>query len=179
MGEDSTQVAVVWMTRSQNLSLVTACRAPMWECEETHSERAPEGQWLDAQPHPLFAPDGDSFLLLAAVQEGDKEHFTHIKHVTLTQQRIAVLSHGRYEVRFESIRVGILRISITLLFLAKVSEILAWDTKAHLVYYLGTRERRPGQRHLYIVRDPTADDPRHLEPLCVTCDLGEVLWSSR
>lgn len=71
----------------------------MWECEETHSERAPEGQWLDAQPHPLFAPDGDSFLLLAAVQEGDKEHFTHIKHVTLTQQRIAVLSHGRYEVR--------------------------------------------------------------------------------
>lgn len=106
VGDDSTQVAVVWMTRSQNLSLVTACRAPMWECEETHSERAPEGQWLDAQPHPLFAPDGDSFLLLAAVQEGDKEHFTHIKHVTLTQQRIAVLSHGRYEVRLNrSIRI--------------------------------------------------------------------------
>lgn len=61
----------------------------------------------------------------------------------------------------------------------QVSEILAWDTKAHLVYYLGTRERRPGQRHLYVVRDPTADDPRHFEPLCVTCDLGEVLWSSR
>jgi len=82
----------------QNLSLVSACHAPSWECEETHSERAPEGLWLDAQPHPIFAPDGDSFLLLAAVQEGDKEHFTHIKHVTLTQQRIAVLSHGRYEV---------------------------------------------------------------------------------
>lgn len=82
----------------QNLSLISACRAPTWECEETHSERAPEGLWLDAQPHPLFAPDGDSFLLLATVQEGDKEHFTHIKHVTLTQQRIAVLSHGRYEV---------------------------------------------------------------------------------
>ncbi|KAL2736924.1 dipeptidyl aminopeptidase-like protein 6 isoform X1 [Vespula squamosa] len=157
VGGDASQIAVVWMTRSQNLSLVSACRAPLWECEETHTERAPEGQWLDAQPHPIFAPDGDSFLLLAAVQEGDKEHFTHIKHVTLTQQRIAVLSHGRYE----------------------VSEILAWDTKAHLVYYLGTRERRPGQKHLYVVRDPIADDPRRLEPLCVTCDLGEVLWSSR
>lgn len=99
VGDDCSHVAVVWMTRSQNLSLVSACRAPTWECEETHSERAPEGQWLDAQPHPLFSPDGDSFLLLASVQEGDKEHFTHIKHVTLTQQRIAVLSHGRYEVR--------------------------------------------------------------------------------
>lgn len=47
------------------------------------------------------------------------------------------------------------------------------------MYYLGTREKRPGQRHLYVVRDPAADDPRHFEPLCVTCDLGEVLWSSR
>lgn len=82
----------------QNLSIVSACRAPTWECEETHVERAPEGLWLEAQPHPLFSPDGDSFLFLATVQEGDKEHFTHIKHVTLTQQRIAVLSHGRYEV---------------------------------------------------------------------------------
>lgn len=157
IGEDSSQVAVVWMTRSQNLSVVSACRAPNWECEETHTERAPEGQWLDAQPHPVFAPDGDSFLLLAAVQEGSQEHFTHIKHVTLTEKRIAVLSHGRYE----------------------VTEILSWDTSSHLVYYLGTRENKPGQKHLYVVRDPKADDSRHSEPLCITCDLGEALWSSR
>ncbi|KAK0093108.1 hypothetical protein PV326_014278 [Microctonus aethiopoides] len=157
VGEDSNHISVVWMTRSQNLSVISACCAPNWECEETHSERAPEGQWLDAQPHPLFSPDGDSFLMLAAVQEGGQEHFTHIKHVTLTQQRIAVLSHGRYE----------------------VSEILAWDNIAHLVYYLGTRERKPGQKHLYVVRDPATDDPRRLEPLCITCDLGDVLWSSR
>lgn len=55
----------------------------------------------------MFAPDGDSFLLLASVQEGDKEHFTHIKHVTLTQQRIAVLSHGRYEVNILSILITV------------------------------------------------------------------------
>ncbi|XP_011168172.2 inactive dipeptidyl peptidase 10 isoform X2 [Solenopsis invicta] len=157
VGDDTSQIAVVWMTRMQNLSIVSACRAPTWECEETHVERAPEGLWLEAQPHPLFSPDGDSFLFLATVQEGDKEHFTHIKHVTLTQQRIAVLSHGRYE----------------------VSEILAWDTKAHQVYYLGTKENKPGQKHLYVVRDPAADDPRHFEPLCVTCDLGDVVWNNR
>ncbi|OXU23436.1 hypothetical protein TSAR_008581 [Trichomalopsis sarcophagae] len=133
IGEDSAQVAVVWMTRSQNLS------------------------WLDAQPHPVFAPDGDSFLLLGAVQEGAQEHFTHIKHITLTQQRIAVLSHGRYE----------------------VSEILAWDTRSHLVYYLATRERSPGQKHLYVVKDPIADDPRRLEPLCVTCDIADTQLNNR
>lgn len=52
-------------------------------------------------PHPVFSPDGDSFLLLASIQETDTEHFTHIKHVTITQQqRISVISHGRYEVSF-------------------------------------------------------------------------------
>lgn len=65
---------------------------------QTHSERAPEDEWLDILPHPVFSPDGDSFLLLASIQETGTEHFTHIKHVTITQQRISVISHGRYEV---------------------------------------------------------------------------------
>lgn len=78
---------------------------------QTHAERAPEKSWLDIQEHPVFSPDGNSFLLLAPVQEGRTETFTHIKHVTLTQQRIAVLSHGRYE----------------------VTEILAWDTHNHVM----------------------------------------------
>jgi inactive dipeptidyl peptidase 10 len=67
---------------------------------QTHSERAPEDEWLDILPHPVFSPDGDSFMLLAGIQETDSEHFTHIKHVTITQQRVSVISHGRYEVSF-------------------------------------------------------------------------------
>jgi inactive dipeptidyl peptidase 10 len=65
---------------------------------QNHAERAPEDEWLDIVQHPVFSPDGDSFLILAGIQESDSEHFTHIKHVTITQQRIAVISHGRYEV---------------------------------------------------------------------------------
>lgn len=95
--------------------------------------------------------------MLAPIQEENTEHYTHIKHVTLTQQRISVLSHGRYE----------------------VTDILSWDTYNHLVYYLGTHERKPGQKHLYVVRDPTIDDPRRFEAQCITCDLSDKLWSSR
>lgn len=69
---------------------------------QTHTERAPENEWLDILPHPIFSPDGDSFLLLASIQETGTEHFTHIKHVTITQQRISVISHGRYEVNIET-----------------------------------------------------------------------------
>lgn len=79
---------------------------------QTHAERALEKAWLDIQEHPMFSPDGDSFLMLAPVQEGSRETYTHIKHVTVTQQHIAVLSHGRHE----------------------VSKILSWDTVSHLMY---------------------------------------------
>lgn len=77
---------------------------------QKHSERA-DGTWLEVQPHPVFSRDGNSFLLMAPVQEGAIDTFTHIKHVTVTQQRIAVISHGHYE----------------------VTEVLAWDSVNHLV----------------------------------------------
>ncbi|XP_023716434.1 inactive dipeptidyl peptidase 10 [Cryptotermes secundus] len=157
VGNDNNHVSAVWMNRPQNISIITSCRAPNWTCFETHAERASEDTWLDVQPHPLYTADGESFLLLASIKEGAYNHFTHIKHVTPSQQRIAVLTHGSYE----------------------VIRILSWDSTNHLVYYLGTQESKPGQRHLYKVHDPATDDPRRLQPQCVTCDLGELLWSSR
>jgi len=42
----------------------------------------------------------------------------------------------------------------------QVLRILAWDTLNHLVYYLGTQDKKPGQQHLYIVKDPVIEDPR-------------------
>lgn len=149
IGPNNTQVSVVWMNRAQNLSLVSACLWPNWTCIETHAERATEDSWLDIQEHPLFAPDGDSFLLLAPVQEGSTEIFTHIKHITLTQQRISILTHGKYE----------------------VTKILAWDYSRQVIYYLATEEHKPGQRHLYVIN--------RTEPQCITCDLSKLLWSSR
>lgn len=157
VGNLNVHVSVVWMTRSQNISIVSSCYSPTWKCVEHHSERAPENEWLDILPHPLFSPDGDSFLFMAGIQESGTEHFTHIKHITITQQRMAVISHGRYE----------------------VIRILAWDTVNHLVYYLGTHGKKPGQQHLYVVKDPVSDDLRRAEPTCITCDLSDVLWGSR
>lgn len=44
-------------------------------------------------------------------------------------------------------------------------------------YYLGTHERSPGQRHLYVVQDPDTDAPLHMEPQCLTCNLHQYLGS--
>jgi hypothetical protein len=59
----------------------------------------------------VYTVDGESFLLLARIKEGPYNYFTHIKHVNPSQQRIAVLTHGSYE----------------------VTRILSWDTTNHLV----------------------------------------------
>ncbi|XP_019772128.1 inactive dipeptidyl peptidase 10 isoform X2 [Dendroctonus ponderosae] len=157
IGQKNTEVSVVWINRAQNLSIVSACLAPNWTCIESHTERSLERAWLEVQEHPIFSPDGDSFLMLAHVQEGRRETYTHIKHITVTQQHIAVLSHGPHE----------------------VSKILAWDTTSHLIWYLATEPHKAGQQHLYVSQDPTTDDPRRIESYCITCELGDVLWSSR
>ncbi|XP_044752432.1 dipeptidyl peptidase 4 isoform X2 [Coccinella septempunctata] len=155
--QKNTHLAVVWMNRAQNLSIVSTCLAPNWTCIEIHTERAFEHSWLEVQEQPTFSPDGDSFLVLAQVREGNTGTYTHIKHVIVTRQHIAVLGHGRHE----------------------VDRILSWDTYDNLIYYLATDENKPGQRHLFVVRDPSTDDPRRLESHCITCDLSDVLWSSR
>lgn len=45
-------------------------------------------------------------------------------------------------------------------FYFQVVKILAWDTKNHLVYYMGTQDKKPGQQHLYTVKDPLNDDAK-------------------
>lgn len=36
-------------------------------------------------------------------------------------------------------------------------------------------EKRPGQKHLYVVKDPVTDDPKRLSPVCVTCELDQFV----
>ncbi|XP_043064293.1 dipeptidyl aminopeptidase-like protein 6 isoform X2 [Drosophila ficusphila] len=158
ISDTNQQVSVVYMGRSQNYSVISMCsKLRDWSCFEIHSERAPENEWLDIFPHPVFSSDGSSFLLLSSIHESGHYQFTHIKHVTISQRRVSVISHGRYE----------------------VIKIICWDTKNHKVYFLATQDKKPGQRHLYSVKDPIHDDIRKIQPQCITCDLGEDLWSSR
>ncbi|KOB70112.1 Inactive dipeptidyl peptidase 10 [Operophtera brumata] len=162
VGQDNSHVGSVWMNRAQNLTVYSSCYAPNWTCSETHSEKATDEPWLEVHQKPVYSEDGSAFLLLAAVQEGGGQYYTHIKHVDVNRQRIAVLSHGRME----------------------VTEVLAWDQENHLVYYLGSADR-PGQRHVYVVRDPSYGGGSNSvraraereEPRCLTCELA--VWPAR
>ncbi|CAG9099852.1 unnamed protein product [Plutella xylostella] len=162
VGTQNSHVGVVWMNRAQNLTVYSSCYTPNWACTETHSEKATDEPWLEVHEQPVYSSDGSAFLLLAGVQEGGGQHYTHIKHVDVLRQRMAVLSHGKVE----------------------VAEILAWDQENHLVYYLGSADR-PGQRHVYVVRDPgytggsnsVRARAEREEPRCLTCE--PAVWPAR
>ncbi|XP_061377760.1 inactive dipeptidyl peptidase 10 isoform X1 [Danaus plexippus] len=183
VGKENSHIGVVWMNRAQNLTVYSSCYAPNWTCTETHSEKATDEPWLEVHQRPVYSEDGSAFLLLAAVQEGGGQYYTHIKHVDVLRQRIAVLSHGKVE----------------------VAKILAWDQENNLVYYLGfdietfhsrihpdmaaeanrINADRPGQRQVYVVRDPSYGGASNSvraraereEPRCLTCELA--VWPAR
>ncbi|XP_064076712.1 inactive dipeptidyl peptidase 10 isoform X1 [Vanessa tameamea] len=184
VGKENSHIGVVWMNRAQNYTVYSSCYAPNWTCTETHSEKATDEPWLEVHQQPVYSEDGSAFLLLAAVQEGGGQYYTHIKHVDVLRQRMAVLSHGKVE----------------------VAKILAWDQENHLVYYLGFDNEkfhshnqepdmateanrinadRPGQRQVYVVRDPSYGGGSNSvraraereEPRCLTCELA--VWPAR
>ncbi|KAF6215218.1 hypothetical protein GE061_009970 [Apolygus lucorum] len=152
-------VAAVWMNRPQNLSVISICKAPEWSCIESHAERAVENGWVSIKGHPVFSADGQSFLLLSRIQEGDTGRYTHIKHVTLGEEnRISVISHGKYH----------------------VTDILAWDYVNNIVYYLGSDSEKAGQRHLYVVKNTKSSwEPlSRANPKCITCDAVKLKYEN-
>ncbi|BES88715.1 Dipeptidyl peptidase IV (DPP IV) N-terminal region [Nesidiocoris tenuis] len=162
VNESNDTVAAVWLNRPQNVSIISICTAPEWSCIESHAERAAENGWVSIKGHPVFSADGFSFLLLSRIQAGDSGRYTHIKHVTLSEeQRISVLSHGRYH----------------------VTQILAWDYINNMVYYLGTEPKNAGQRHLYVVKN-TPENRSNSSPLtkaspqCITCGAVKLKYEN-
>ncbi|XP_034241938.1 venom dipeptidyl peptidase 4 [Thrips palmi] len=144
----STEVSVVWMNRPQNLTIISICKSPTWACVETQRVSNEGRGWVDAQPPPLFAPDGNNYVTMAPVRDGMAGFYRHIVHVNITRKRVVPLTHGKFE----------------------VARILAWDHQHQLVYYLGVPEGRPGQMHLYYVRSAAlAQGEAAPAPKCLTC----------
>lgn len=115
---------------------------------------------------------------------------------------IAVSCHCNQAMCIISIKIVIYYLKCFNCYL-QVLKILAWDVVNHEVFYMGTQDKKPGQQHLYIVKDPLNEDARkwvnllcfnfhqfivsndcdfnfhRTEPKCITCDLADALWSSR
>ncbi|XP_066142591.1 inactive dipeptidyl peptidase 10 [Euwallacea fornicatus] len=143
-----TEISVVWLNRPQNLSVVTVCSSPKWDCKETQRITADGQGWVDMGDSPVFGTDSSNYITIAPVRDGPSGTFRHAVSVNIPKKRIIPLTHGRFEVQ----------------------RILTWDHSNDVIYFLGVPEDKPGELHLYRVTSvPPRTGATLPPPVCITC----------
>ncbi|XP_061110153.1 dipeptidyl aminopeptidase-like protein 6 isoform X1 [Conger conger] len=143
----NTKLAVNWLNRAQNISLLTLCEATTGVCTKKHEDES-EG-WLHRQNEaPLFSKDGHKFFFTRAIPQGGRGKFFHISMLSsppnASSDSLQSLTSGDWD----------------------VTEVLAYDERSQLIYFLST-EDDPKRRHLY-----SADTVGPFNRRCISCDFS-------
>ncbi|MEQ2186378.1 Dipeptidyl aminopeptidase-like protein 6, partial [Goodea atripinnis] len=73
----TTKLAINWLNRAQNISMLTLCEATTGVCTKKHEDES-EG-WLYRQnEEPLFSKDGLKLFFTRAIPQGGRGKFFHI-----------------------------------------------------------------------------------------------------
>ncbi|KAG8585818.1 hypothetical protein GDO81_005160 [Engystomops pustulosus] len=139
----NTQLAVQWLNRPQNLSLLTICDTTTGACMEKY--RTSSDVWISSQAAPVFSEDFT--FLLVPVKQGGQGDYVHIAMFSTQlggkENSLQMLTSGEWD----------------------VTGIVAYNTNNKTVYFLST-EDKPRTRHLYSVETLGS-----LNRTCLTCDL--------
>uniref|UniRef100_A0A3P9J962 Dipeptidyl-peptidase 6b n=1 Tax=Oryzias latipes TaxID=8090 RepID=A0A3P9J962_ORYLA len=77
----NTKLAVNWLNRAQNNSILTLCEATTGVCVKKHEDESES--WLHRQnEQPLFSKDGHKFFFTRAIPQGGRGKFFHISMST-------------------------------------------------------------------------------------------------
>ncbi|XP_034742877.1 dipeptidyl aminopeptidase-like protein 6 isoform X1 [Etheostoma cragini] len=141
----STKLAVNWLNRGQNNSILTLCEATTGVCIKKHEDESES--WLHRQNEaPLFSHDAHKFFFTRAIPQGGRGRFFHISMSTslpnTSTDILQSLTSGDWD----------------------VTSILAYNHKRNLIYFLST-EDNPKRRHLY-----SADTIPPFNRCCLSCE---------
>ncbi|XP_054620909.1 dipeptidyl aminopeptidase-like protein 6 isoform X4 [Dunckerocampus dactyliophorus] len=144
----TTKLAVNWLNRAQNISMLTLCEATTGVCMKKHEDES-EG-WLHRQnDKPLFSKDGLKLFFTRAIPQGGRGKFFHIS-MSVSQPNTSTDT-------LQSITSGDW----------DVTQVLAYDEESQLIYFLST-EDGPKRRHLY-----SADTFGSFNRRCLSCGLSD------
>ncbi|XP_038611526.1 dipeptidyl aminopeptidase-like protein 6 isoform X2 [Tachyglossus aculeatus] len=144
----STKVAVNWLNRAQNVSILTLCDATTGVCTKKHEDESEA--WLHRQnEEPVFSRDGRKLFFVRAIPQGGRGKFYHIAMATSqpnsSNDNLQTITSGDWD----------------------VTKIVAYDEKRHKIYFLST-EDLPRRRQLY-----SANTFGNFNRQCLSCDLIE------
>nr|XP_061794901.1 dipeptidyl aminopeptidase-like protein 6 [Nerophis lumbriciformis] len=143
----STKLAVNWLNRAQNNSILTLCEATTGVCIKKHEDESTS--WLHRQNEaPLFSHDGHKFFFTRAIPQGGRGKFFHISMSTslpnTSTDILQSLTSGDWD----------------------VTNILAYNHQRNLIYFLST-EDDPKRRHLY-----STDTIPPFNRCCLSCQFN-------
>ncbi|XP_060931104.1 inactive dipeptidyl peptidase 10 [Limanda limanda] len=142
----TTRLAVRWLNRAQNQSLLCVCEATTGACSEKH-KMAMDIMQNQRQEVPLFSADGSMFYTILPAKQGARGEFHHIAGLSAQPAIPSVpprfLTSGSWD----------------------VTRLCALDEKAGKIYFLSTEESRQS-RHLFSV-----DLDGVFQRQCISCDL--------
>ncbi|XP_037550101.1 dipeptidyl aminopeptidase-like protein 6 [Nematolebias whitei] len=144
----TTKLAINWLNRAQNISMLTLCEATTGLCTKKHEDES-EG-WLYRQnEEPLFSKDGLKLFFTRAIPQGGRGKFFHIS-MSISQPNtstdtLQTITFGDWD----------------------VTQVLAYNEDSQLIYFLST-EDDPKRRHLY-----SADTFGSFNHRCLSCALSD------
>ncbi|KAG1652989.1 Prolyl endopeptidase FAP [Nymphon striatum] len=153
---DNTRLSVIWITRSQNLSVIGECILNKQQCFTRSKENAPGGPegkaWVEMFDPPVHG--AYKYYLRLPIANSRSGYFQHIAKLKFMENRKQFLTRGEYE----------------------VTKIISFDRETETLFYIANRVGKAGERHLYSVADHRFTN--HHEPKCLTCDIGnECLYN--
>ncbi|KAG8188062.1 hypothetical protein JTE90_009934 [Oedothorax gibbosus] len=142
-------IAVIWMARSQNYSVVTQCTGQLWYCQMIYDQRPPSRKgWVDLYDPLVFGQNGKSWFLKLPRAEGISGHYKHIAVVHNETRYVEFLTEGKFD----------------------VTRIVAYHEGSNTIYFLATKANRTSERHLYSV--PAKKSKYSPVIKCLTCQEG-------
>ncbi|XP_067384228.1 inactive dipeptidyl peptidase 10 isoform X3 [Channa argus] len=142
----STRLAVRWLNRAQNQSVLCVCEATTGACSEKH-KMAMDTMQNQRQDVPLFSTDGSLFYTILPAKQGARGEFHHIAGLSAQPAIPSVPPHFLTSGSWDVILL------------------CALDEKAGKIYFLSTEESRQS-RHLYSV-----DLDGVFQRQCISCHL--------
>uniref|UniRef100_A0A452ULM1 A-type potassium channel modulatory protein DPP6 n=1 Tax=Ursus maritimus TaxID=29073 RepID=A0A452ULM1_URSMA len=143
----STKVAVNWLSRAQNVSILTLCDATTGVCTKPFLNCML--RFLPQNEEPVFSKDGRKFFFVRAIPQGGQGKFYHItvssSQPNSSNDNIQSITSGDWD----------------------VTKILSYDEKRNKIYFLST-EDLPRRRQLY-----SASTVGTFNRQCLSCDLVE------
>ncbi|XP_065141451.1 inactive dipeptidyl peptidase 10 isoform X2 [Paramisgurnus dabryanus] len=144
----STRLAMRWLNRVQNHSVLCVCEATTGACSERHQMTLDFWHNYQRQDEPMFTADGSLFYLILPAKQGARGEFLHIASLPAqdsTPVSPRFLTSGNWD----------------------VISLCALDEENDKIYFLSTEESQQS-RHLYSVE---LGGVFHRQ--CLTCNLFE------